>query len=199
MDSSSVSSLLIPKDSHPKPDHNMKKNVIASIMASPLCVASFKEDTYHHPTLKSSKKKELQEPRDLLISTSNDQQPIWGIPRLPTQKSDVVLLKFLRAREFRVQDSLTMLLKCLSWRKDFGADSIFEEDLGFKELQGVVAYMNGFDRESHPVCCNAYGIFKNKEMYEKLFGDDEKLQMLWVFSFIPTHQVRYKERNTNRV
>lgn len=68
-----------------------------------------------------------------------------------------------------------MLLKCLSWRKDFGADSIVEEDLGFKELEGVVAYMNGFDREGHPVCYNAYGMFKNQEMYDKFFGDDEKL------------------------
>lgn len=69
-----------------------------------------------------------------------------------------------------------MLLKCLSWRKDFGADAIVEEDLGFEELEGVVAYMNGYDREGHPVCYNAYGVFKDKEMYEKIFGDNEKLK-----------------------
>ncbi|CAN0927623.1 PATL6 [Linum grandiflorum] len=62
-----------------------------------------------------------------------------------------------------------------SWIKEFGADSVVEEDLGFKELEGVVAYMQGFDREGHPVCYNAYGVFKDKELYEKVFGDDEKL------------------------
>ncbi|KVI11213.1 patellin-6-like [Cynara cardunculus var. scolymus] len=176
MDSSSISPLLIPKDPIPKPDQKIKKSFMSSIMA-----ASFKEDTYHHHTLKSSEKKALEELRDLLISTSNVQESIWGIPLLlpttpsETEKSDVVLLKFLRAREFRVQDSFNMLLKCLSWRQDFGADSIVEEDLGFKELEGVVAYMNGFDREGHPVCYNAYGMFKNQEMYDRFFGDDEKL------------------------
>ncbi|KAL8191729.1 hypothetical protein R6Q57_028460 [Mikania cordata] len=107
---------------------------------------------------------------------------MWGIPLLPatggTEKSDVVLLKFLRARDFRVQDSLTMLLKCLQWRKEFAADAIVEEDLGFKDLEGVVAYMNGYDREGHPVCYNAYGVFKDKDLYEKIFGDNEKLKKL---------------------
>lgn len=70
-----------------------------------------------------------------------------------------------------------MLEKCLAWRKEFGADNITEEELdGFKELEGVVAYMHGFDKDGHPVCYNAYGIFKDKEMYERIFGDDEKLK-----------------------
>ncbi|CAN0864528.1 PATL6 [Linum grandiflorum] len=60
--------------------------------------------------------------------------------------------------------------------KEFGADSVVEEDLGFIELEGVVAYMQGFDREGNPVCYNAYGVFKDKELYEKVFGDDEKLK-----------------------
>ena len=37
-----------------------------------------------------------------------------------------------------------MLLKCLAWRKEFGADSVVEEELRFKELEGVVAYMHGY-------------------------------------------------------
>ncbi|GMH26546.1 hypothetical protein Nepgr_028389 [Nepenthes gracilis] len=69
-----------------------------------------------------------------------------------------------------------MLEKCLAWRKEFGADGIVDEDLGFKELEGVVAYMHGFDREGHPVCYNAYGMFKDREIYERIFGDEEKLK-----------------------
>ncbi|KAL2229581.1 UNVERIFIED_CONTAM: Patellin-6 [Sesamum indicum] len=56
-------------------------------------------------------------------------------------------MRTLRARDFRVQDSLDMLLQCLAWRKDFGADGVLEQDLGFKELEGT----------------------------DKIFGDDEKL------------------------
>ncbi|KAI3759912.1 hypothetical protein L1987_50298 [Smallanthus sonchifolius] len=142
---------------------------------------SFKEDTYHLHNRKPSEKKALQELKDKLTTTTSDgDASMWGIPLLPTtavtEKSDVILLKFLRARDFRVQDSLNMLVKCLSWRKEFGADSIVEEDLGFKELEGVVAYMNGYDREGHPVCYNAYGVFKDKDMYEKIFGDNDKLK-----------------------
>lgn len=139
---------------------------------------SFKEDTYHLHNLKPNEKKALQELKEKLTTTITDTNnaSMWTIPLLPTtEKSDVILLKFLRARDFRVQDSLNMLVKCLQWRKEFGADNIVEEDLGFKELEGVVAYMNGYDREGHPVCYNAYGVFKDKEMYDKIFGDNEKL------------------------
>lgn len=102
---------------------------------------------------------------------------MWGIHLLSgEEKADVILLKFLRARDFRVQESFQMLVKCLEWRKEFEADGIVEEDLNFKELEGIVAYMNGYDRDGHPVCYNAYGIFRDKDMYERIFGDDEKLQ-----------------------
>ncbi|KAL4557826.1 hypothetical protein LXL04_036020 [Taraxacum kok-saghyz] len=166
------------------PDQKPKKTFVDSLMDSattPHRTPSFKEDTYHLHNLKPSEKKALQELKDKLTATSSDDNvSMWGIPLLPitatTEKSDVILLKFLRARDFRVQDSLNMLVKCLSWRKDFGADAIVEEDLGFKELEGLVAYMNGYDREGHPVCYNAYGVFKDKEMYEKIFGDNEKLK-----------------------
>ncbi|KAJ9694074.1 hypothetical protein PVL29_009854 [Vitis rotundifolia] len=102
---------------------------------------------------------------------------MWGIPLLGgDERADVILLKFLRARDFRVADSFHMLEKCLAWRKEFGADEVAEEDLGFKELEGVVAYMHGYDREAHPVCYNAYGVFRDKDMYERIFGDEEKLK-----------------------
>ncbi|PIN26333.1 Phosphatidylinositol transfer protein SEC14 [Handroanthus impetiginosus] len=145
--------------------------------AASLRTPSFKEDTYFISHLKNSERKALKELKDKLMSTHGP-DPMWGIPLLGNadERADVILLKFLRARDFRVQDSLNMLLKCLAWRKDFGADVILEEDLGFKELEGAVAYMHGFDREGHPVCYNAYGVFKDKEMYEKIFGDDEKLK-----------------------
>ncbi|KAJ9180511.1 hypothetical protein P3X46_008742 [Hevea brasiliensis] len=161
----------------PKP---YKKSFVTTLMeAATLRTPSFKEDTYFISHLKSSEKKALQELRDKLYASyeSDSECSMWGIPLLHCEeKADVILLKFLRARDFRVPDALHMLEKCLSWRKEFGADSICEEELGFKELEGVVAYMQAYDREGHPVCYNAYGVFRDKEMYERIFGDEEKLK-----------------------
>ncbi|XP_074317356.1 patellin-6-like [Silene latifolia] len=139
---------------------------------------SFKEDTYVLSNLKQSEKRSLVELRNKLSSSHSSQNPtMWNIPLLPeTDKSDVILLKFLRARDFRVCDAYEMLEKSLSWRKEFMADGILEEELGFKELEGLVAYMHGFDKEGHPVCYNAYGVFKDKDMYERFFGDDDKIK-----------------------
>lgn len=138
---------------------------------------SFKEDTYFISHLKNSERRALKELKDKLMS-AHGPASMWGIPLLGNadERADVVLLKFLRARDFRVPDALNMLLKCLNWRKEFAADAVLEEDLGFKELEGAVAYMHGFDRCGHPVCYNAYGVFKDREMYDKVFGDDEKLK-----------------------
>ncbi|KAL8193922.1 hypothetical protein R6Q57_026164 [Mikania cordata] len=164
----------------PTPTHPLSSPATTNVdrTTTPHRTPSFKEDTYHHHNLKPSEKKALQELKDKLISSGD--ASVWGIPLLSatggTEKSDVVLLKFLRVRDFRVQDSFTMLLKCLQRRKEFAADAIVEEDLGFKDLEGVVAYMNRYDREGHPVCYNAYGVFKDKDLYEKTFGDNEKLK-----------------------
>ena len=38
--------------------------------------------------------------------------------------------------------------------------------------------MHDWDCGGHPVCCNAYGVFKDREMYNGLFDDGEKLK--WV-------------------
>ncbi|KAJ8551017.1 hypothetical protein K7X08_000387 [Anisodus acutangulus] len=156
------------QESSPKP---FRKSFVSSLMEA----ATFKEDSYFISNLKPSEKKALQELKHKL-QTESSSSTMWGIPLLSgDEKADVILLKFLRAREFKVSDSLHMLEKCLSWRKDFCADNILEEDLGFKELEGIVAYMHGYDREGHPICYNAYGVFKDKEMYERIFGDEQKL------------------------
>ncbi|KAL5718120.1 Patellin-3 [Ranunculus cassubicifolius] len=97
---------------------------------------------------------------------------IWGIPLLGEEKSDTILLKFLRARDFKVKDAFTMLKNAVLWRKEFGIDGLLEEDLG-TDLDKVV-FMSGFDKEAHPVCYNVYGEFQNKELYHKIFADEGK-------------------------
>ncbi|XP_047316424.1 patellin-6-like [Impatiens glandulifera] len=135
-------------------------------------------DSHRQETYSLSQIKSLHELKQKLKSSHDPSISIWSIPLLDneSEKSDLILLKFLQARDFHVEKALQMLIKSLSWRKDFKADTIVDEELGFKELEGVVAYMQGYDKEGHPVCYNSYGIFQDKEMYEKFFGDDEKLQ-----------------------
>lgn len=182
MDASSPISIqqtpLQDQHSEPTPKPGKRSFVTTLMEAASLRSHSFKEDTYFISNLRSSEKKALQELKDkLMASDSCCDGSMWGTPLLGgDEKADVILMKFLRARDFRVVDSYNMLQKCLSWRKEFGADNVLEEDLGFKELEGLVAYMHGYDREGHPVCYNAYGVFRDKDMYEKIFGDEEKLK-----------------------
>ncbi|KAK3135499.1 hypothetical protein QOZ80_5BG0419720 [Eleusine coracana subsp. coracana] len=99
---------------------------------------------------------------------------IWGVPLVgDDERTDTVLLKFLRAREFKVKEALAMLKSAVLWRKRFGIDAVLDADLGLPELGNVVFY-RGADREGHPVCYNVYGEFQDKELYEKAFGDEEK-------------------------
>ncbi|KAF6990313.1 hypothetical protein CFC21_007516 [Triticum aestivum] len=99
---------------------------------------------------------------------------IWGVPLVGgDERSDTVLLKFLRAREFKVKEAMAMLKAAVLWRKSFGIDALLGADLGVPELENVVFY-RGADREGHPVCYNVYSEFQDKDLYEKAFGDDEK-------------------------
>lgn len=100
---------------------------------------------------------------------------IWGVPLLSSKAdegTDVVLLKFLRARDFKVNEAFEMLKKTLEWRKEWKIDSILDEDLG-NDLASA-AYMSGVDREGHPICYNIFGVLDNEEIFQKTFGSEEK-------------------------
>ncbi|XP_010063754.2 patellin-3 [Eucalyptus grandis] len=109
---------------------------------------------------------------------------IWGIPLLADEKSDVILLKFLRARDFKVKDAFAMIKNTVRWRKEFGIEAILEEELG-SELDKVV-FTHGFDTEGHPVCYNVYGEFQKKDLYQSAFADEEKRKkfLKWRIQFL---------------
>ncbi|XP_030522079.1 patellin-3 [Rhodamnia argentea] len=161
----------------------------------PQSFASFKEESNKVADLSDSERKALEELKQLVQEALNtntffskqtpEQEPetgetsvsagevsIWGIPLLMDERTDVVLLKFLRARDFKVKDAFVMLRNTVHWRKQFSIDALVDEDLG-DDLDKVV-FMHGHDREGHAVCYNVYGEFQNKELYQKTFGDDEK-------------------------
>lgn len=113
-----------------------------------------------------------------------EQVSIWGIPLLKDDRSDVILLKFLRARDFKVKEAFAMMKNTIQWRKDFKIDELIDEDLG-DDLEKVV-FMHGHDREGHPVCYNVYGEFQNKDLYNKTFSDEEKRRkfLQWRIQFL---------------
>ncbi|KAF8687317.1 hypothetical protein HU200_043000 [Digitaria exilis] len=102
---------------------------------------------------------------------------LWGVPLLPSkgdEATDVVLLKFLRARDFKSGAAFEMLRRTLRWRRDwagFNAGGDADADLA-EELAGA-CYLDGVDREGHPVCYNALGVFADDAVYKKVLGTEE--------------------------
>ncbi|BFG28691.1 hypothetical protein CerSpe_149650 [Prunus speciosa] len=103
---------------------------------------------------------------------------VWGVPLLPSKgdsATDVILLKFLRARDFEVNDAFEMLRNTLQWRKDNNVDSILDEDFG--DDLGSIENMDGTSREGHPVCYSNFKLLGNEEVYNKMLGSEESRQM----------------------
>ncbi|KAL1196069.1 Patellin-5 [Cardamine amara subsp. amara] len=152
----------------------------------PRSLGSFKEETNKISDLSEPELNALHELRNLLQESSQDSYKsfIWGVPLLKDERSDVVLLKFLRARDFKPQEAYTMLNKTLQWRLEFNIEELLDENLG-DDLDKVV-FMQGHDKENHPVCYNVYGEFQNKDLYQKTFSDEEKRErfLRWRIQFL---------------
>ncbi|KAG7615371.1 Patellin-5 [Arabidopsis thaliana] len=151
----------------------------------PRSLGSFKEETNKISDLSETELNALQELRHLLqVSQDSSKTSIWGVPLLKDDRTDVVLLKFLRARDFKPQEAYSMLNKTLKWRIDFNIEELLDENLG-DDLDKVV-FMQGQDKENHPVCYNVYGEFQNKDLYQKTFSDEEKRErfLRWRIQFL---------------
>ncbi|KAM3361772.1 patellin-4 [Capsicum galapagoense] len=133
-----------------------------------------KKDAEENPDANVEEKEEVKE-GELDVYVADKEISIWGVPLLPSigdEKTNVVLLKFLRARDYKVNESFEMLKKTLQWRRDFKIQSILEEDLG-SDL-APAAYMSGIDNQGHPICYNIFGVLDDEELYNKTFGTEEK-------------------------
>lgn len=83
-----------------------------------------------------------------------DDLALWGIPLLYSkgdERTDVLLLKFLRARDFKVEKAMGMLQDTMAWRKDFNTDSLIDEGT---PADFHSSFIHDVDREGHPVCYN---------------------------------------------
>ncbi|KAJ0257618.1 Patellin-2 [Hirschfeldia incana] len=114
------------------------------------------------------------------VSVEPEEVSIWGIPLLEDERSDVILLKFLRARDFKVKEAFTMLKNTVQWRKENNIDELLAEDLQGAEFEKMV-FTHGVDKQGHVVLYSSYGEFQNKE----IFSDKEKFDkfLKWRIQF----------------
>jgi hypothetical protein len=96
------------------------------------------------------------------------------VPLLPSKghaSTDLVLLKFLTATDFKVNEAFKMLHNALKWRNECRIDAIPEENLHLG-LEKFV-YINSVGKQGQPVYYILYGAFKDKELYRKVLGTEE--------------------------
>lgn len=117
--------------------------------------------------------------RDVALTKENLREvTLWGVPLLPSkghEGTDIVLRKFLKAKDFRVNDAFEMLQKTMIWRIKNNIDKILDEDLG-SDFENV-GFLNSRDKEGRPVCYHLYEVYKEKGLYKKVFGTQEKCEL----------------------
>ncbi|KAI3449776.1 hypothetical protein Pfo_006441 [Paulownia fortunei] len=108
------------------------------------------------------------------VKNENLNITLWGVPLLPSEGhegTDTVLMKFLKAKRYKVHEAFTLLRKTLKWRADFRPNENLEEDF-WPELDNLW-FTSGRDKVGRPLCYSMLG----KESQKKLFSaGDQKCQ-----------------------
>ncbi|KNE60201.1 hypothetical protein AMAG_05620 [Allomyces macrogynus ATCC 38327] len=81
-----------------------------------------------------------------------------------------VLLKFLRAREWDVEQSRAMLISCLKWRKEFNMRALLTAT--FADSMAGAGAVYGRDRDGNPVTWNFYGAMNASQVFETQSAND---------------------------
>lgn len=93
---------------------------------------------------------------------------LWGVPLMPRQGhegTDIVLMKFLKARRYKVHEAFTLLRKTLKWRSEFRPDESLED---LKPELDNLWFASGKDKEGRPLCYTMLG----KDFQKKLLSSD---------------------------
>ncbi|KAJ3091263.1 hypothetical protein HK102_001165 [Quaeritorhiza haematococci] len=97
------------------------------------------------------------QPKDnSLASTSNPKMRALEEFALATgyDHPDAICLRFLRARKWDVEKAVTMFVKLLKWRQEYGVQQLLfnsEKMLNPEDLETGKGYFCGFDNEGRPV------------------------------------------------
>lgn len=124
------------------------------------------------PKKNTLSKEESEKQREELMEIT-----LWDVPLLPSkghEGTDILLLKFLRARDFKVADAFEMLRKTLKWRNEYKTDEILGEELG-SNVDSVL-YLKGRDKQGRPLYFTVYGALKDKELFKKTLGSEDKCE-----------------------
>ncbi len=142
-------------------------------------IAELTETTKEEVATETLEEETVDNTMPLEESTENPEDVcLWGVPLLDTkgdERTNVILLKFLRAKDFKVDKACTMLVNTVKWRRSFLATTIREKKLQSKLDECF--YMQGKDRDGHPVCYNIWGAFHdNPDLSEKMLGNESKMK-----------------------
>ncbi|KAJ3050370.1 hypothetical protein HK097_008676 [Rhizophlyctis rosea] len=102
-----------------------------------------------------------EEVAKLSMNTEEEWLNLWGVSmqNLATDTKNkaqtVLLLKFLRARDFDVQKATQMIIDTLKWRKEFNIVGLMNET--FPKAYDELGVVYGQDRLGNPVTYNFYG------------------------------------------
>ncbi|KAL3513477.1 hypothetical protein ACH5RR_026194 [Cinchona calisaya] len=142
------------------------------------------QETPYHSSSEAITQEAEEAGKSSEVTSLPEKVSIWGVPLMEDDRTDLILLKFLRARDFDVRKAFVMLKNTIIWRKEYNVDGLIDEELG-DDLEKVV-FMHGHDKEGHPVCYNVYGEFQNKDLYNKTFADEEKRRrfLRWRIQFL---------------
>eukprot|EP00123_Amoebidium_parasiticum_P011221 comp20584_c0_seq1/m.26510 comp20584_c0_seq1/g.26510 ORF comp20584_c0_seq1/g.26510 comp20584_c0_seq1/m.26510 type:complete len:371 (-) comp20584_c0_seq1:207-1319(-) len=105
-----------------------------------------------------------KEDLELWAASLSDLENSFGV------KEKVVLLKYLRAREFEMEKSLEMIVNTLKWRKEFNVKALSGET--FPSAFDSLGCVYGTDRNNQPVTYNFYGTLDSKAVFEDQGGID---------------------------
>ncbi|KAJ1723968.1 Non-classical phosphatidylinositol transfer protein (PITP) [Coemansia erecta] len=101
---------------------------------------------------------------------------LWGVPLVSPDgtdavsrdlRVDVILHKFIKARNGDVTQAREMLKNTLVWRVQFDVANILEEKFP-EDVFSKVGYVYGHDREGRPVTYNSYGNLDNASVFGNL-------------------------------
>ncbi|KAL8542081.1 hypothetical protein ACS0TY_003081 [Phlomoides rotata] len=117
----------------------------------------------------------VKSPKRNLENASNEHRDmtLWGVPLLPGQGhegTDAVLMKFLKAKHYKVHEAFTLLRNTLNWRQNFRTNDNLDQDL--RPHLDNVWFTSGVDKEGRPLCYNVLG----NDYHNRLMNGDINYQ-----------------------
>ncbi|KAG8904936.1 Non-classical phosphatidylinositol transfer protein (PITP) [Tulasnella sp. 403] len=116
----------------------------------------------------------------------------WGVPIDPLKgdledpRVSVILIKFLRARDMKLEPAQEMLISTLKWRHTFKASETVDEQFP-EDVFGKLCHVYGKDKGGRPITYNVYG---GDNDLKAIFGDLDRF-----LRYVISQQIVYLDRH----